>query len=207
MSESKRKLKMDQIEFDKKENIRYLQESEQMEQKREMRRKQIMNKGKSLDFNENAKKILAKIRDEIKDEDEKYKKMNLDQKKIYDAKIEKEKKKKANDKIELKKYLELQIEEKKKDEAFKKIIDQEQRRILDTDSKKYKEDQKINELKIKKRNNKINNILMKQIIDKREKDLKKNSMTLAEYSLNKKLLEKIKEKQAMYNKEKKEDKI
>ena len=62
--------------------------------------------------------------------------MNLDQKKIYDAKIEKEKKKKANDKIELKKYLELQIEEKKKDEAFKKIIDQEQRRILDTDSKK-----------------------------------------------------------------------
>ena len=207
MSESKRKLKMDQIEFDKKENIRYLQESEQMEQKRETRRKQIMNKGKSLDFNENAKKILAKIRDEIKDEDEKYKKMNLDQKKIYDAKIEKEKKKKANDKIELKKYLELQIEEKKKDEAFKKIIDQEQRRILDTDSKKYKEDQKINELKIKKRNNKINNILMKQIIDKREKDLKKNSMTLAEYSLNKKLLEKIKEKQAMYNKEKKEDKI
>ena len=62
------------------------------------------------------------------------------------------------------------------------------------DYKKFIIDQKEKELKIKKTNCRINNILMEQIKNKKEKEMKKDFMSGDEYSLNKKLLEKVKEK-------------
>ena len=74
----------------------------------------------------------------------------------YDEKnrlaIEREKNealRRKKEKNELKKYLDMQIEEKRKEEEFLKSLDDEQARIWAIDCKKYFEDEKAIESKIR----------------------------------------------------------
>ena len=95
---------------------------------------------------------------------------------------------------ELKKYLDMQIEEKRKEEDLLKALDYEQARIWNVDTKKYYEDEKIVDGKIKEMNKKNLDFLIKQMNENtKKKNIKKNNnMSDAEYYMNKDLLEKAK---------------
>ena len=87
----------------------------------------------------------------------------------------------------------MQIEEKKKEEDLKKALDYEQARIWNVDTKKYYEDEKLIDGKIKAMNRKNLDFLIKQMNENyNKKNIKKCNMTDNEYYMNKDLLEKAK---------------
>ena len=87
----------------------------------------------------------------------------------------------------------MQIEEKKKEKEFLRLLDEEQARIWNIDCKKYYDDEKIAENKVKLMN-KINfDCLMEQINEKKRSKSKRNIMTNTEFELNRDLIEKARE--------------
>ena len=84
----------------------------------------------------------------------------------------------------------MQIEEKKKEDEFLKSLDYEQARIWAIDCKKYNDDEKAIENKIREMNKRNMTSLMDQINKKKNKN--KNAMNDTEYAMNRKLLEKAK---------------
>jgi len=85
----------------------------------------------------------------------------------------------------------MQVQEKKKEKEFEKMLWREQGKIWNLDSEKYKAEQKLLEEKIRMNGLKHGEILRKQIEDNIKKKMKKNSMSSAEYSLNKNEINKI----------------
>ena len=195
MEEKQKKLKEEkakEIEEEKKLNkLLYL-----MDQRKENERNYYYKKIKSLSNKyllPNSEKILKKIIQEGKIEEEKiqhyYEEKNLKE-------LEKEikaKKKRQNDKIEIKKFLDMQIEQKKKEEKFLKLLDQEQARIWKLDLIKRNEEMKTEREHIKNMNRKNFEGLLKQIEEKKRSKSKKNIMTESEYAMNRDLLEKANE--------------
>ena len=195
MEEKQKKLKEEkakEIEEEKKLNkLLYL-----MDQRKENERNYYYKKIKSLSNKyllPNSEKILKKIIQEGKIEDEKiqhyYEEKNL---KEFEKEI-KAKKKRQNDKIEIKKFLDMQIEQKKKEEKFLKLLDQEQARIWKLDLIKRNEEMKTEREHIKNMNRKNFEGLLKQIEEKKRSKSKKNIMTESEYAMNRDLLEKANE--------------
>ena len=195
MEEKQKKLKEEkakEIEEEKKLNkLLYL-----MDQRKENERNYYYKKIKSLSNKyllPNSEKILKKIIQEGKIEEEKiqhyYEEKNL---KEFEKEI-KAKKKRQNDKIEIKKFLDMQIEQKKKEEKFLKLIDQEQARIWKLDLIKRNEEMKTEREHIKNMNRKNFEGLLKQIEEKKRSKSKKNIMTESEYAMNRDLLEKANE--------------
>ena len=84
----------------------------------------------------------------------------------------------------------MQIEERKKEEDFLKSLDYEQARIWALDCKKYNDDEKEINTRIREMNKRNMNILMDQINKNRNK--KKTGMNDTEYAMNRKLLEQAK---------------
>ena len=78
----------------------------------------------------------------------------------------------------------------KKEEDFIKSLDYEQARIWAIDCKKYNDDEKAIENKLREMNKRNTDILMEQI--KKKKIKNKNGMNDTEYAMNRKLLEKAK---------------
>ena len=195
MEEKQKKLKEEkakEIEEEKKLNkLLYL-----MDQRKENERNYYYKKIKSLSNKyllPNSEKILKKIIQEGKIEEEKiqhyYEEKNL---KEFEKEI-KAKKKRQNDKIEIKKFLDMQIEQKKKEEKFVKLLDQEQARIWKLDLIKRNEEMKTEREHIKNMNRKNFEGLLKQIEEKKRSKSKKNIMTESEYAMNRDLLEKANE--------------
>ena len=195
MEEKQKKLKEEkakEIEEEKKLNkLLYL-----MDQRKENERNYYYKKIKSLSNKyllPNSEKILKKIIQEGKIEEEKiqhyYEEKNL---KEFEKEI-KAKKKRQNDKIEIKKFLDMQIEQKKKEEKFLKFLDQEQARIWKLDLIKRNEEMKTEREHIKNMNRKNFEGLLKQIEEKKRSKSKKNIMTESEYAMNRDLLEKANE--------------
>ena len=195
MEEKQKKLKEEkakEIEEEKKLNkLLYL-----MDQRKEHERNYYYKKIKSLSNKyllPNSEKILKKIIQEGKIEEEKiqhyYEEKNL---KEFEKEI-KAKKKRQNDKIEIKKFLDKQIEQKKKEEKFLKLLDQEQARIWKLDLIKRNEEMKTEREHIKNMNRKNFEGLLKQIEEKKRSKSKKNIMTESEYAMNRDLLEKANE--------------
>ena len=195
MEEKQKKLKEEkakEIEEEKKLNkLLYL-----MDQRKENERNYYYKKIKSLSNKyllPNSEKILKKIIQEGKIEEEKiqhyYEEKNL---KEFEKEI-KAKKKRQNDKIEIKKFLDMQIEQKKKEEKFLKLLDQEQARIWKLDLIKRNEEMKTEREHIKNMNRKNFEGLLKQIEEKKRSKSKKNFMTESEYAMNRDLLEKANE--------------
>ena len=195
MEEKQKKLKEEkakEIEEEKKLNkLLYL-----MDQRKENERNYYYKKIKSLSNKyllPNSEKILKKIIQEGKIEEEKiqhyYEEKNL---KEFEKEI-KAKKKRQNDKIEIKKFLDMQIEQKKKEEKFLKLLDQEQARIWKLDLIKRNEEMKTEREHIKNMNRKNFEGLLKQIEEKKRSKSKKNIMTESEYAMNRDLLEKANE--------------
>ena len=129
-----------------------------------------------------------------KDQEEEDKKMQFYYEEKNRRDLEKEREaecKKIKDKEELKKYLDMQIEERKKEEEFLKSLDDEQARIWAIDCKKYLEDEKIIEEKIKAMNKRNLDLLSTQF-KKNNENRNRNKMTDAEYAMNRETLEKAK---------------
>ena len=89
----------------------------------------------------------------------------------------------------------MQIEERKKEEDFLKSLDDEQARIWAIDCKKYYDDERAIESKIRAMNKRNLDLVMEQMRQRRKK---KTGMTDAEYAMNREILEKADEEEKMH---------
>ena len=190
-NELKIKKKKELEKKEKEEDIKIREESIKMQIKQDQIRQKYyeMIKTYGNKYSDQSKEILDKMK---KDQEEEDKKIQY----FYDEKnrlaIEKEKNeqlRRHKEKFELKKYLDMQIEEKKKEEDFLKSLDDEQARIWAIDCKKYFEDEKAIENKIRTMNKRNLDLVMEQINKKKKK---KNAMSDTEYAMNRDILQKAK---------------
>ena len=183
------------IKKQREDDILSLEEQIKKEKKQDLERKiyfdKIKSYGNKYSLN-NADDIKEQMKEAQKKEDEKMQ-LYYDKKRIEaDEKERKAMMKRREERKELKKYLDMQIEEKKKEEDLLKALDYEQARIWNVDVKKYYEDEKIIDNKIKAMNKKNFDCLMQQINENLNKKNSKKNMSDAEYYMNKDLLEKAK---------------
>ena len=193
-----KKLKLKQIiKRQKEDEIIYLKEQQKTEDRQEKERQKIFDK---INFNsnkyiiKNAEEIVEKNKQEQKKEEEKIEYYIEEKRKALEEKEIKERKRKNEQKKELKKFLDMQVEEKKKEQDFLKELEHEQARIWNVDIQKYNEDEKIIDNKIKKRNRRNFEYILKQMKENSTKKLIKHNtdMTNDEYDMNKELLKKAK---------------
>ena len=187
------KKKKELEEKQKEEDKKMAEERIKMEMKEEIARNKYYDSIKKY-----GNKYVAKQADEIieqlkKQEEEEDKKMQFYYEEKNRLAFEKEKEeeiKRQKEKKELKKYLDMQIEERKKEEEFLKSLDDEQARIWAIDCKKYNEDEKAIEQKIRAMNKRNLDLVMEQMRQRRKK---KTGMTDTEYAMNRETLQKAKE--------------
>ena len=144
-----------------------------------------------------AEEILEKMKKDQEEEDKKIQFYYDEKNRLAIERETNEKVRRQKEKQELKKYLDMQIEERKKEEDFLKSLDDEQARIWDIDCKKYFEDEKEIERKIRIMNKRNLEQVMDQINKKKKK---KNAMSDTEYAMNREILQRAK---ASLSKEKK----
>ena len=195
-NEIKKQKKKEQARLEKEEDVKMAEERIKMEMKEDLTRqkyydniKNLGNKYKTVE----AEQVLARMKKEQEEEDKKTQfyydeKNRLEIEKERNAEIRRKK-----EKEELKKYLDMQIEEKKKEEDFLKSLDDEQARIWAIDSKKYFEDEKTIEAKIKAMNKRNLDLVMAQMKQRKQKKANKNKMSDTEYAMNRETLQKAKE--------------
>ena len=177
---------------DKEEEIKMGEERMKMQMKEDLARQKyyeaIKNNGNKSSLK--SVEVLEKLRKQQEEEDKRIQHY-YDEKNRLEIDKEKQKElKKYKEKFELKKYLDMQIEERKKEEDFLKSLDYEQARIWALDCKKYNDDEKEINTRIREMNKRNMNILMDQINKNRNK--KKTGMSDTEYAMNRKLLEQAK---------------
>ena len=177
---------------DKEEEIKMGEERMKMQMKEDLARQKyyeaIKNNGNKSCLK--SVEVLEKLRKQQEEEDKRIQHY-YDEKNRLEIDKEKQKElKKYKEKFELKKYLDMQIEERKKEEDFLKSLDYEQARIWALDCKKYNDDEKEINTRIREMNRRNMNILMDQINKNRNK--KKTGMNDTEYAMNRKLLEQAK---------------
>ena len=189
-NELKIKKKKEQEKKEKEEDIKMGEERIKMQMKQDIIREKYYEKIKNhgTQNTPEAEEILQKMKKTQEEED---KKIQF----YYDEKnrlaIEREKNealRRKKEKNELKKYLDMQIEEKRKEEEFLKSLDDEQARIWAIDCKKYFEDEKAIESKIRTMNKRNLDLVMEQI-NKRKMN-KKQVMSDTEYAMNRDILQK-----------------
>ena len=187
----KMKLKKEKEKREKEEDVKMGKERMIMQMKEDNKRQKYYDMIRSYGnkLSDKSNELLAKMKKEQEDEDKRIHHYYVEQNKLAMEKEKKEELKKSQQKFELKKYLDMQVEEKKKEEEFLKSLDYEQARIWAIDCKKYNEDEKAIQDKLRSMNKRNMNILMEQINKKKSK--KKNQMNDNEYAMNKKLLEKV----------------
>ena len=181
------------LQKEKEEDIQSYKEMERNELKKDLERKRYFDNirrfANKYDENETAK-ILNQMKKDQQDEDEKVMRFMMEKNKQDEEKEKQAKIKRNQDKKAMKKFLDMQIEEKRKDMELEKAINDEQARIWNADCKKYTEDEiRINKI-IKDMNRRNLDSIMEQMRKRKEK--KKQSMTNAEYAMNRETLEKAK---------------
>ena len=178
---------------DKEEAYKMAEESIKMTMKEDNKRQKyydmIRSYGNKLSNKSNE--LIERMRKEQEEEDKRILKYINEKNRLEIEKEKKEELKKKKDKNELKRYLDLQIEEKKKENEFLKLLDYEQARIWAIDCKKYNEDEKAIQKKIREMNKRNISSLMEQINKKKNK--KNDRMNDTEYAMNRKILEEAKE--------------
>jgi len=171
----KMKLKKEKEKREKEEDVKMGKERMIMQMKEDNKRQKYYDMIRSYGnkLSDKSNELLAKMKKEQEDEDKRIHHYYVEQNKLAMEKEKKEELKKSQQKFELKKYLDMQVEEKKKEEEFLKSLDYEQARIWAIDCKKYNEDEKAIQDKLRSMNKRNMNILMDQINKKKSK--KKNS--------------------------------
>lgn len=176
----------------KEEDVKMGEERMKMQMKEDLRRQKyyemIRNYGNKLSSKSND--VIEKLKKEQEEEDKRIHHYYEEKNKLAIEKEKKDELKKFRQKFELKKYLDMQIAERKKEEDFLKSLDYEQARIWALDCKKYNDDEKAIENKIREMNKRNMDSVMEKINKKKSKN--KNKMNETEYAMNRKLLEKAK---------------
>ena len=186
------KMKKEKEKRDKEEEIKMGEERMKMQMKEDLQREKYYEsiKKNGMKMSSKADELLKRLRQEQEEEDKRIQHY-YDEKNRLEIDKEKEKEmKKFKDKFELKKYLDMQIEERKKEEDFLKSLDYEQARIWAIDCKKYNDDEKEINKKIREMNKRNMESVMEQI-NKKKKNNKKG-MNETEYAMNREILEKAK---------------
>ena len=193
-NEIQKQKRKEQKKKEKEEDVKMAEERIKMEMKEDLTRKKYydtINKYGNKYKTAEAEAIIEKMK---KDQEEEDKKTQF----YYDEKNRREIEKERNreiqrykDKAELKKYLDMQIEERRKELEFLKSLDDEQARIWALDSKKYFDDEKAIDAKIKAMNKRNLDKVMEQMRQKKQK--KPCKMSDTEYAMNRLYLVKCKE--------------
>ena len=186
------KMKKEKEKRDKEEEIKMGEERMKMQMKEDLQREKYYEsiKKNGIKMSSKADELLKRLRKEQEEEDKRIQHY-YDEKNRLEIDKEKEKEiKKFREKFELKKYLDMQIEERKKEEDFLKSLDYEQARIWAIDCKKYNEDEKEINKKIREMNKRNMASVMEQI-NKKKKN-KTIGMNETEYAMNRQILEKAK---------------
>ena len=192
-----REKKKELLKKAKEDDVETCKEMERNEMKRDLERKRYFDNIKRAANKYDPKKnedILNKINNEKKEEDDKLLKFILEEKKKEEEDEKKAKLKKIENKIKLQQFLEKQIEEKKKGLDLLKSLDDEQDKIWNIDSQKFKEEQAKNKIIMKNKNKNNLDALKEQMKSKeKNKNKEKEIMSTEEYYLNREILEKAKE--------------
>ena len=194
-NELKKERLKQQIKKQREDDILSMEELIKTEEKQDLERKYYFDKIKNYGNKYSLKKaeeVLEKMKKDQKKEDDKIQYYYDEKRKQADEKERKAMIKRILERKELKKYLDMQVEEKKKEEDFLKALDYEQARIWNVDCKKYYEDEKILDGKIRAMNKKNMDFLIKQMNEHSKKNNIKTKMNDTEYYMNKDLLEKAK---------------
>lgn len=191
-NELKIKKKKEQEKKEKEEDIKMGEERIKMQMKEDVARQKYYDMIKTYGnrYSNQSEEVLEKLRKAQEEEDKKIQYYYEEKNRLAIEKEKKEALKRHLDKFELKKYLDMQIEERKKEEDFLKSLDDEQARIWAIDCKKYYDDERAIESKIRAMNKRNLDLVMEQINKKKKKN---NAMTDSEYAMNRELLQKAKE--------------
>ena len=194
-NESNEKIKLEQLKKEKEDDIKFIEENNKIEEKKELERKLYF---KRIERNSNnfmtgvAKEALDNMVKEEKDEEDRIN-FYIEQKNKKEVeKEEKDRIKRQLAKNELKHYLDLQIEERKKITELEKELDGEQARIWKIDSDKYKEDERNIEQKIRRMNRRNLETLNRQVQMRKDKNNLNKKMSPTEFAMNKNTLVKAK---------------
>ena len=194
-NESNEKIKLEQLKKEKEDDIKFIEENNKIEEKKELERKLYF---KRIERNSNnfmtgvAKEALDNMIKEEKDEEDRIN-FYIEQKNKKEVeKEEKDRIKRQLAKNELKHYLDLQIEERKKITELEKELDGEQARIWKIDSDKYKEDERNIEQKIRRMNRRNLETLNRQVQMRKDKNNLNKKMSPTEFAMNKNTLVKAK---------------
>ena len=183
------------LQKEKEEDIRAYEEMEKNEMKQDMERKRYFDNirrfANKYDEDE-VNKLLNKMKQEQKEEDEKVYKLMLEKNKREEEQELRARMKRNREKQAIKRFLDMQIEEKKKEAELQKAINDEQARIWNADCKKYNEDEKRIDKIIKDMNKRNLDSIMEQI-QKRKEQKKAQAMSRVEYAMNRDALEKARE--------------
>ena len=183
------------LQKEKEEDIRAYEEMEKNEMKQDMERKRYFDNirrfANKYDEDE-VNKLLNKMKQEQKEEDEKVYKLMLEKNKREEEQELRARMKRNQEKQAIKRFLDMQIEEKKKEAELQKAINDEQARIWNADCKKYNEDEKRIDKIIKDMNKRNLDSIMEQM-KKRKEQKKAQAMSRVEYAMNRDELEKARE--------------
>ena len=190
-NEIKIQKRKEQEKKEKEEDIKMREESIKMQIKQDITRDRYYDLIKSYGnkFSQDSEKILEKMKKDQEEEDKKIQFYYDEKNRLANERARNEAIRRHKEKFELKKYLDMQIEEKKKEEEFLKSLDDEQARIWNIDCKKYLDDEKEIENKIRTMNKRNLDLVMEQINKRKNK---KKGMSDTEYAMNRELLEKAK---------------
>ena len=192
-NEKKQQLLKEKIKKEKEDEIKMNEERIKLDIRQENERKryyeQIKKNGEKYSMVE-ADQILEKLKKDQKAEEDKIQHYYDEKNREANEKEAKERFRRQKERESIKKYLDMQVEEKKKEENFLRLLDEEQARIWNIDCKKYFDDEKEIEKKIKLMNKLDFDALMNQIEEKKRSKSRQNTMTDNEYAMNKDILEK-----------------
>ena len=181
------------LEKEKQEDLESYKEMERNNIKNDLERKRYFDNirrfANKYDENE-TKKILDKMQKEQKEEDENAMKYMIKKGQLDEEREKLEKMRRNLQKKEIKNFLDKQVEEKRKEMEIEKAMNDEQARIWKVDCKKYIDDEKRITQIIKDMNKRHLDDIMEQI--KKRKMKKNQSMSNAEYAMNRDVLEKAK---------------
>lgn len=186
--------KKERMQQEKEEELKFAKEKEKLTLKQDSERNRYYSRIKTLGekyIMTQAQERLNQMKEMQKLEDEKIQKY-YEEKNRKDMENEiKEMIKKNKEKQNMKKFLDMQIEEKKKEKKLEKCLDREQARIWGIDKKKYFDEEKDIEKKVKLMHKKNFDFVVKQMEENERKKKQGEFMTNDEYAINKKILEKI----------------
>ncbi len=197
-NEMKKQRLKEQFKKEREDEIKMNEERMRIRDRQDLERKRyydnIKNNGNKYSMKQ-AEEILEQMKKAQKAEDEKMQYYSDAKREEADAKEVKEHIRRQKEREDMKRYYDMQIEEKKKEEHFLKLLDEEQARIWNIDCKKFYDEERTAEQKIKLMN-KINfDCLTEQIKAKNESKAKKNFMTNTEFAMNKDLIEKARQEE------------